>query len=112
MLKPLGLEKGKPFRPNEQQTKLLTEAALVGEAMAKANDFEKRMDAAHYADGRRWHFALVLNPSQRAEFYDQLDERAAWFYEAVTTPDHVLTIQTADQQRYANILLTIGVRMD
>jgi len=34
------------------------------------------------------------------------------FYEAVTTPDHVLTIQTADQQRYANILLTVGVRMD
>ncbi|MEM9587813.1 MAG: transporter, partial [Planctomycetota bacterium] len=26
--------------------------------------------------------------------------------------DHVLTIQTADQQRYANILLTMGVRMD
>jgi L-fucose mutarotase len=34
------------------------------------------------------------------------------FYEAVATPDHVLTVQTADQQRYANILLTIGVRMD
>jgi L-fucose mutarotase len=34
------------------------------------------------------------------------------FYEAVSTDDHVLTIQSADQQRYANILLTIGVRMD
>ena len=34
------------------------------------------------------------------------------FYDAVCTPDHVLTIQTGDQQRYANILLTIGVRMD
>ena len=34
------------------------------------------------------------------------------FYEAVATEDHVLTIQTADQQRYANILLSIGVRMD
>lgn len=34
------------------------------------------------------------------------------FYEAVNTNDHVLTIQTADQQRYANILLTLGVRMD
>ena len=34
------------------------------------------------------------------------------FYEAVSTDDHVLTIQTGDQQRYANILLTIGVRMD
>jgi L-fucose mutarotase len=34
------------------------------------------------------------------------------FYDAVTTPDHVLTIQTADLQRYANILLSIGVRMN
>jgi len=34
------------------------------------------------------------------------------FYDAVATDDHVLTVQTADQQRYANILLTIGVRMD
>jgi L-fucose mutarotase len=34
------------------------------------------------------------------------------FYQAVRTPDHVLTIQTADQQRFANVMLTIGVRMD
>ena len=34
------------------------------------------------------------------------------FYKAVSTQDHVLTIQTADQQRFANLLLTIGVRMD
>jgi L-fucose mutarotase len=34
------------------------------------------------------------------------------FYEAVATPDHVLTVQTADQQRFANVLLSIGVRMD
>jgi L-fucose mutarotase len=34
------------------------------------------------------------------------------FYKAVETPDHVLTIQTADQQRFANVMLTIGVRMD
>lgn len=33
------------------------------------------------------------------------------FYKAVATPDHVLTIQTADQQRFANVLLTVGVRM-
>jgi L-fucose mutarotase len=34
------------------------------------------------------------------------------FYKAVDTKDHVLTIQTADQQRFANLLLTVGVRMD
>ncbi len=38
---------------------------------------------------------------------------AKWdFYKAVETPDHVLTIQTADQQRFANVLLSVGVRMD
>jgi L-fucose mutarotase len=34
------------------------------------------------------------------------------FYKAVSTPDHVLTVQTADIQRFANLLLTVGVRMD
>jgi len=32
------------------------------------------------------------------------------FYEAVSSRDHVLTIQTADQALWANLLLTIGVR--
>jgi L-fucose mutarotase len=32
------------------------------------------------------------------------------FYQAVESPDHVLTIQTADQALWANILLTIGCR--
>lgn len=42
----------------------------------------------------------------------ELQPTEKWaFYEAVSTADHVLTVQTADQQRYANILLTIGVRM-
>ena len=34
------------------------------------------------------------------------------FYDAVVSPDHVLTIQTGDTQRFANLLLSIGVRMD
>lgn len=34
------------------------------------------------------------------------------FYKAVETPDHILTIQTADQQRFANLLLLMGVRID
>ena len=43
----------------------------------------------------------------------QLEPIEKWaFYQAVNTPDHVLTIQTADQQRFANLLLTIGVRME
>lgn len=32
------------------------------------------------------------------------------FYAAVRSPDHVLTVQTADQALWANVLLSIGVR--
>ncbi len=92
MLRPLGIEKGKPFKPDERQKKILTEAALVGEAMAKANDFDKRqMELSHYKDGVQWHFSLCLDPSQEAEFYTQLDERAAWFYEAAATSKGMVT---------------------
>jgi L-fucose mutarotase len=43
----------------------------------------------------------------------KLEPLEKWdFYKAVETADHVLTIQTGDQQRYANVLLSIGVRMD
>ncbi len=41
----------------------------------------------------------------------ELDPIEKWdFYKAVNTTDHVLTIQTADQGLFANLLLSIGVR--
>ena len=50
---------------------------------------------------------------KRANLDLKLEPIEKWsFYDHVSTADHILTIQTADQQRYANILLSIGVRMD
>ena len=43
--------------------------------------------------------SIKLKPIQRWDFYD-----------AVASRDHVLTIQTADQALWANLLVTIGVR--
>ncbi len=91
MLKPLGIEKGKPFKPTERQKKLLEEAVFVGESMAMANDFAKRDGMGHYADGTNWDVALVVKIDQRTEYYEQLDERAAWFYEALTTSKGMTT---------------------
>jgi hypothetical protein len=34
MLAPLGLEKGKPFKPAEREAKLLTDGAVIGELMS------------------------------------------------------------------------------
>jgi L-fucose mutarotase len=58
-------------------------------------------------------WALYQETIRQAGLPLRLDPIEKWaFYDAVTTDDHILTIQTADQQRYANILLSIGVRMD
>ncbi len=67
-------------------------------------------------------YALTADPPVWAQYREtvrkfglslELKPIEKWdFYQAVATADHVLTIQTADQQRYANILLHIGVRMD
>src|SRR4029077_1043711 len=48
MLRPLGIEKGKPFQPDERQKKILTEGAFIGEAMAKANTFDMRFPNIRY----------------------------------------------------------------
>lgn len=90
MLKRVGIEKGKPFNPTDRQKKILEEAAFVGEAMAKANDLAKR-STPEYWKGASWKLALGLNPDQRTENYDQLDERAEWMYEAVTTSKGMVT---------------------
>ena len=50
---------------------------------------------------------------KRAGLSLQLEPIKKWdFYEVVETPDHVLTIQTGDMQRFANLLLSVGVRME
>jgi L-fucose mutarotase len=50
---------------------------------------------------RRQQTNVELQPVERFEFY-----------RAVQSPAHVLTIQTADQRLFANLLLTIGVRKE
>ncbi len=65
-------------------------------------------------------YAMSTDPPVWAEFRQilkagglmiDLEPIEKWaFYEAVRTPDHVLTIQTADQGLFANLLVSIGVR--
>lgn len=85
MLASLGIEKDKPFNPNTQQRQALEQGAQIGELIAKANTFAKRFPDAQYWPDRHWDTVLnIAEPSQRVAYYDQLWERSAWFYEAVT----------------------------
>ena len=95
----LGIEKGKPFEPDARQKKILESAALVGEAMAKANTTDKRVEPLFWPSSH-WKHALVVSVDQRMPGYDQLDERAAWFYEAVVVSKGMLTQTPGIGQRY------------
>lgn len=84
MLKPLGLEKGKPFAPDARQKKILTEAAAVGFRMAQVISLEPRVPDLIAYPGTHWEQVVTMNPNQESEYYSQLDERLDYFFEAIT----------------------------
>ena len=84
MLQPLGIEKGRPFRPTDRQRQLLIDAAQTGEVMARAIAYQKRFEGAKVWPGRNWELSLFLRETnQEAPHHKQFDERTSWFYEAV-----------------------------
>jgi hypothetical protein len=84
MLKPLGIEKGKKFEPDARQKEILEQAAVVGEAMARAQSYAKRQKEANMYPDAHWKNAVLLEADQETKYHTALDERTAWFYEAVT----------------------------
>jgi hypothetical protein len=50
----IGIEKGKPFAPDERMKKILTESAAVGNATARAILFRSRMKDAYYYPNSAW----------------------------------------------------------
>ncbi len=85
MLKGLGVEPGKPFKPNARQAKILGDAAVTGDLMARTIAYDKRYEGAKLYPGKHWDYAVMFdldheNPDKTRM---QLDERSSWFYEAV-----------------------------
>ena len=85
MLKPLGIEKGKPFRPDDRQTRILEEALELGDAMARNVMYENssRISGATAFPGTQWDWVILVRPDQEAEHYSQLDERLQYTYGAI-----------------------------
>lgn len=96
----LGIEKGKPFNPNERQIRILTEGAKIGEMMTKAIQGARRMPQAVYREGSHWEIATTANPNQRTEYYDQIDGRAAWLYEAILNNEAMRSTKPGNTQVY------------
>ncbi|WP_246216357.1 DUF1254 domain-containing protein [Paraburkholderia agricolaris] len=84
----IGIEKGKPFAPDDRMKKILIDAAAVGNATARAIDFANRDKAAPIYPDRHWNTPFIggsyqwLNDGAR-----NFDARTMFFYAAtVDTP--------------------------
>ena len=55
----IGIEHGKPFAPDARMKKILTEAAAVGDATARALTYRMREKEAFYYEGSAWRTAFL-----------------------------------------------------
>jgi hypothetical protein len=87
MIKPLGIEKGKPFQPDERQKAILEEGARMGDAMARVMLFDghERFAGMNAIAGTHWNWVQPMDPTQETENYSQLDERLHYTYGAIYT---------------------------
>jgi hypothetical protein len=99
MLEPLGLVPGRPFAPDSRQCRLLEQGAALGELMTRNIQINPR-HAVPYWPGTTWYRCLDFPTSQHDSAKVYLDERAAWFYEAVTSSRGMADPQPGDGQVY------------
>ena len=99
MLEPLGLKKGMTFNPDERQQKILKEGAAMGELMLKNLQTNPRF-AEHYWEGTNWYKSFDFTVPQITNYKVELDERAVWFYEAVTSSEGMVNPTPGKGQVY------------
>lgn len=88
LLKAIGIEKGKPFAPDERMKTLLGEGIQIGDAIAKVNAYANRLEGVRYYADRKYELLFL---GGRHDFMSGetlwLDARTLFHYEAiVVTP--------------------------
>jgi len=76
----LGIEKGKPFQPDERLKGILSAGADVGMKMAQSLRFSDYLPDTKYWPDRQWHNVLnVLNVEFKTDSYINVDARIGMF---------------------------------
>jgi len=99
MLEPLGIVKGKDFNPDERQTKILLEGVALGELMLRNLQINPRF-AEPYWPETNWYKSFDFTIPQITDYKVELDERAVWFYEAVTSTEGMVNPVVGKGQVY------------
>jgi hypothetical protein len=82
----VGIEKGKPFAPDERMKKILKQAALLGNATTRALFWHEREKAEFLYKGSYWKRGMIGNSHEYLKNHGlagrNLDARAQYFYMA------------------------------
>ena len=115
VLASIGIEKGKPFAPDERMKKILTDSAAVGNATARAILFKTRMKDAFFYPNSAWLTPFI---GGSYEFLSQpgvrnLDARTMFFYYATgVTPAMAAKIIGVGSQYAAAFVDSEGKPLD
>ena len=109
---------GVAFAPDERQAAILEEAAVVGEAMARANSYVKRFEGARLWPDKYWEKSLFLTDTdQDLDTHTQVDHRihAVQVYQELhlvqDTPE-VLNLQHNPADHLALVVPVLPIQQD
>jgi hypothetical protein len=105
----IGIKKGQPFAPDDRMKKILTDAAAVGNATARALVFRGRDRSSYQYDDRNWRTGFVGGSHEfLADGASLLDARAFFYYYAtMVTPAMTLKIPGVGSQ-YSDAMVDAG----
>ena len=109
MLETLGIAHGRAFEPDERMRKILTEAAEVGRATAKALAWKPRIpeDTVYaYPGERKWKHIFFGDPTFHTPDYMAIDQRSKYAFEAIGTAKSMVVSLPGQGSQY------IGLYMD
>ncbi len=99
MLEPLGIKEDEAFNPDERQTRILLEGAAMGELMTRNLQVNPRF-AEPYWESTSWYKSFDFTIPQITDYKVELDERATWFYEAITSSEGMVNPVVGKGQIY------------
>jgi hypothetical protein len=103
LLASIGIEKGKPFKPDARMKKILTEAAAVGDLTARTLAYKSRIPEAYFYKNSAWNTPFIGNSylflSQKG--VRNLDARSYFFFYATGITPAMTEVMVGKGSAYA-----------
>jgi hypothetical protein len=98
----IGIEKGKPFAPDDRMKKILTDAAAVGDATARSITYRNRIKEAYFYPNSAWMTAFIGGSYQFEENgATLLDAKSMFFFYATGITPAMTLKMVGEGSQYA-----------